>query len=142
MTDLRGKVAIVTGAGKGIGRATSLRLARDGVRMVLAATDSDALRGLKREIESSGTDAIAQRCDVTQREDCEKLVRHTLEHFDRVDILINNAGIGYSGKVVDSDPAEVEYYICGPPLMLEAVQEMLDSLGVEPEMIAFDDFGG
>ncbi|MBW2438731.1 MAG: NADH:ubiquinone reductase (Na(+)-transporting) subunit F [Desulfobacterales bacterium] len=40
------------------------------------------------------------------------------------------------------DPAEVEYYICGPPLMLEAVQEMLDSLGVEPEMIAFDDFGG
>jgi Na+-transporting NADH:ubiquinone oxidoreductase subunit F len=40
------------------------------------------------------------------------------------------------------DPAEVEYYICGPPLMLEAVQKMLDSLGVEPEMIAFDDFGG
>ena len=40
------------------------------------------------------------------------------------------------------DPAEVEYYICGPPLMLEAVQKMLDNLGVEPEMIAFDDFGG
>jgi Na+-transporting NADH:ubiquinone oxidoreductase subunit F len=40
------------------------------------------------------------------------------------------------------DPAEIEYYICGPPLMLDAVQEMLDSLGVEPEMIDFDDFGG
>jgi len=40
------------------------------------------------------------------------------------------------------DPAEIEYYICGPPLMLDAVQQMLDSLGVEPEMIAFDDFGG
>jgi Na+-transporting NADH:ubiquinone oxidoreductase subunit F len=43
---------------------------------------------------------------------------------------------------VHPDPAEIEYYICGPPLMLEAVQKMLDSLGVEPEMIAFDDFGG
>jgi Na+-transporting NADH:ubiquinone oxidoreductase subunit F len=41
-----------------------------------------------------------------------------------------------------ADPAEIEYYICGPPLMLEAVQKMLDSLGVEPDMIAFDDFGG
>ena len=40
------------------------------------------------------------------------------------------------------DPDEIEYYICGPPVMLEAVQKMLDSLGVEPEMIAFDDFGG
>jgi Na+-transporting NADH:ubiquinone oxidoreductase subunit F len=40
------------------------------------------------------------------------------------------------------DPSEIEYYLCGPPMMLEAVQKMLDSLGVEPEMIAFDDFGG
>ncbi len=40
------------------------------------------------------------------------------------------------------DPAEIEYYLCGPPLMLDAVQKMLDSLGVEPEMVAFDDFGG
>jgi Na+-transporting NADH:ubiquinone oxidoreductase subunit F len=40
------------------------------------------------------------------------------------------------------DPAEIEYYLCGPPLMLTAVETMLDSLGVEPEMIAFDDFGG
>jgi Na+-transporting NADH:ubiquinone oxidoreductase subunit F len=40
------------------------------------------------------------------------------------------------------DPAEIEYYLCGPPLMLSAVETMLDSLGVEPEMIAFDDFGG
>jgi Na+-transporting NADH:ubiquinone oxidoreductase subunit F len=40
------------------------------------------------------------------------------------------------------DPTEIEYYLCGPPMMLEAVQAMLDSLGVEPEMIAFDDFGG
>ena len=40
------------------------------------------------------------------------------------------------------DPAEIEYYLCGPPLMLDAVQEMLDSLGVDPEMIDFDDFGG
>ena len=39
------------------------------------------------------------------------------------------------------DPTEIEYYICGPPMMLSAVQEMLDSLGVEPEMIAYDDFG-
>ena len=39
------------------------------------------------------------------------------------------------------DPTEIEYYLCGPPLMLDAVKRMLDSLGVEPEMIAFDDFG-
>ena len=40
------------------------------------------------------------------------------------------------------DPTEIEYYLCGPPMMMQAVQQMLDSLGVEPEMIAFDDFGG
>lgn len=110
-TDLNGKVAVITGASKGIGRATALRLARDGVRTVLAATDGDALKNLKREIEALGQPALLQRCDVTRRQDCEALVQHAREQFDRIDILVNNAGIGYSGKVVDSDPDEVEWMV-------------------------------
>jgi NADP-dependent 3-hydroxy acid dehydrogenase YdfG len=111
MTDLSGKVAVITGASKGIGRATALRLARDGVRTVLAATDAGALGRLEKEIEALGPPAMGRPCDVTRHNDCQNLAQAAHERFGRIDILVNNAGIGYSGTVVDSDPDEVEWMI-------------------------------
>jgi 3-oxoacyl-[acyl-carrier protein] reductase len=91
--DLKGKVAIVTGAGKGIGEATSLALAEAGAAVVLAGVRDQSIGMVKAEIEKGGGKAIAVRTDVSRWEDAENLAKVTLEHFGRIDILVNNAGI-------------------------------------------------
>ncbi|MFZ0612775.1 MAG: SDR family oxidoreductase [Desulfobacterales bacterium] len=108
MEQLNGKVAVITGASKGIGRATALRLARDGVTLVAGATGWERLEALKSEAAGMGAAIHVQRCDVTCLADCEDLVESAVKRFGGVDILINNAGIGYSGPVVDSSPEEAE----------------------------------
>jgi 3-oxoacyl-[acyl-carrier protein] reductase len=105
---LNGKVAVVTGASKGIGRATALRLAREGVALVAGATGLERLETMREEAESLGAAILVQACDVTRLSDCEELVKSAVKQFGGVDILINNAGIGYSGRVVDSNPREAD----------------------------------
>jgi NADP-dependent 3-hydroxy acid dehydrogenase YdfG len=111
MNSLRARVALVTGASKGIGRATALRLAQDGANMVIAATSNDLLQKVKGEIEGLGAESIAVRCDVTHLSECEDLVQQALNRFGHIDILVNNAGVGFSGKIVDSDPKEAEQMV-------------------------------
>lgn len=106
MIPLKGKVALVTGASKGIGRASALRLAESGANIVIGATSVDLLETLSRDITSLGVESLAERCDVTQLPDCEGLVKHVLERFGKIDILVNNAGVGFSGKIVDLDPKQ------------------------------------
>ena len=111
MSSLRARVALVTGASKGIGRATALRLAQDGANMVIAATSNDLLEKVKGELEGLGAESIAVRCDVTHLSECEDLVQQALNRFGHIDILVNNAGVGFSGKIVDSDPKEAEQMV-------------------------------
>jgi len=111
MIPLKGKVALVTGASKGIGRASALRLAEDGANIVIGATSVDLLEMLRRDIASLGVESLAERCDVTRLPDCEGLVKQSLERFGKIDILINNAGVGFSGKIVDSDPKKAEQMV-------------------------------
>jgi NAD(P)-dependent dehydrogenase (short-subunit alcohol dehydrogenase family) len=85
------KVAIVTGASKGLGRAIALRLARGGVHVVAAARSSGKLEELSREIPSRIT---PYTCDVTSSGQVKALIEFTVEQFGRIDILINNAGLG------------------------------------------------
>ena len=106
MTSLKGKVALVTGASKGIGRASALRLAESGANIVIGATSVDLLETLRRDITSLGVESLAERCDVTRLSDCEGLVKQAIEKFGKIDILVNNAGVGFSGKIVDSDPKQ------------------------------------
>lgn len=108
MNLLKGKVALVTGASKGIGRATALRLAADGANIVIAATSVDLLETLRKDLEGLGVECLAERCDVTRLFDCRNLVERSLDRFDSIDILINNAGVGSSGKIVESDPQKIE----------------------------------
>jgi len=87
------QVAIVTGASAGIGRTVALRLTADGYSVVLAARSKDKLADLQKQIEDSGGVALAVSCDVSEPNDLMELAAQTINHFGRIDVLVNNAGV-------------------------------------------------
>lgn len=90
---LEGKSAIVTGAGSGVGRASALRFAEEGARVVCADIDPDRVKDTVVAIEAAGGVAVARQCDVALEADVEALVGLTVEQFGRLDIMFNNVGI-------------------------------------------------
>jgi NAD(P)-dependent dehydrogenase (short-subunit alcohol dehydrogenase family) len=97
--DLKGKVALVTGASSGIGRATALRFAEEGAQVVLVGRDRAALSATAAEIAQGGSEAFAVLGDVTVEADAERVVRETIDDFDRLDVLVNAAGILANGTI-------------------------------------------
>jgi len=91
--NIKGKVAIVTGASSGIGESMARHLAARGAKVVLAARRTDRLDKVVAEIREAGGEAIAIATDVAQRADLEKLAAATVEAFGRIDVLVNNAGV-------------------------------------------------
>lgn len=104
MGRLDGKVVVVTGASKGIGRAIAFAFAAVGAKVVLAARTRETLEQVTDELRESGAEALAVPTDVTNVDAVKQLIQRTLDAYQRVDILINNAGIGHFGPVVDFDP--------------------------------------
>jgi 3-oxoacyl-[acyl-carrier protein] reductase len=90
---LAGRIALVTGAAKGMGAEICLALAREGADLALAARDVAPLEELAREIDGLGRRALAAPCDVTDEPAVERLVARATEVFDRIDILVNAAGV-------------------------------------------------
>jgi NAD(P)-dependent dehydrogenase (short-subunit alcohol dehydrogenase family) len=97
MRDLKGKVAVVTGAASGIGRAMAARFASEGMRVVLADVQEDALARAHEDIARGGADAIAVPADVSKWEAVEALARRTFEAFGTAHVVCNNAGVGAGG---------------------------------------------
>lgn len=91
--DLSGRVAVVTGASSGIGRASAIALAKQGAKVTLAARRMGKLEELKKEIEALGGEALAVKTDVLKKEEIENMVQKTVERWGKIDILLNNAGI-------------------------------------------------
>lgn len=103
--ELDGQVAIITGAGRGIGRATALRLAREGASVTVADINDTNAKGVAQEIESAAGTAHAVTVDVTDKADTERMVSETVDRFGRLDIQVNNAGIAVIASLMDTDEA-------------------------------------
>ncbi|MEM9431252.1 MAG: SDR family oxidoreductase [Pseudomonadota bacterium] len=102
---VRGQSVIITGASRGIGAAAARHLAAEGAKLVLAARSTGEIDALAREIRDAGGEAIAQRVDVSHWGDVRDLVATAVEHFGRLDLLVNNAGlIDPIARLGDSDP--------------------------------------
>ena len=97
-SQLSGKVAIVTGAASGIGRAIAHAFANEGAKVVLADVDEEAGEAVAAEIADRGGEALFRYCDVGERLDVRNLVCAATDAFDRVDILVNNAGVVSKGS--------------------------------------------
>ena len=127
---LTGKVAVVTGASSGIGEATALELARRGASVVVAARSAGKLEDLAKSISASGADVLVVETDVADRGSVEAMVGRVLERFGRLDVLVNNAGVGLSGRVAELRAEDLRYVFevntIGP---LNCVQAALPRMG-------------
>lgn len=104
--DLTGRVALVTGASRGLGRAMAVALASAGADVVLAARTACQLQDTATEIEALGRAALPVETDVTDPEHVDRLVDAAIRRFGRIDILVNNAGINVAKPVLDLSPDE------------------------------------
>lgn len=117
--DLNGRVAIVTGASRGIGKALALRLAREGAAVVIAAKSEQSTERLPgsihetaAEIRALGGCALAVPVDVRSDEAVGAMVERTIAEFGRVDILVNNAGAIWTRPILDTPPKRFDLMIC------------------------------
>jgi NAD(P)-dependent dehydrogenase (short-subunit alcohol dehydrogenase family) len=98
MKDFRGKVAVVTGAASGIGLALAERFAAEGMKVVLADIEEEALRRAAEKLQAGGAEAVAVRTDVSKADDVDALAERTVRAFGGVHILCNNAGVMRGGQ--------------------------------------------
>ena len=105
--DLTDKVAIVTGAGQGIGRAIALRLAGAGATVVIAEMNRKVGEAVAKEIEALGRKSLVVEVDVSKQDQTQRMAQQTLEAFNQIDILVNNAGIaGKTATLPDLDESD------------------------------------
>ncbi|MFX0560395.1 SDR family NAD(P)-dependent oxidoreductase [Tepidibacillus infernus] len=108
---LDGKVAVVTGSGKGIGKAMALGLAEEGADLVIVARTEEDIQQTVLEVEQKGRKAIGISTDVKKKEEIEKMVAKTLDTFGKIDVLVNNAGMNIRTPALDVPEEEWELII-------------------------------
>jgi 3-oxoacyl-[acyl-carrier protein] reductase len=111
MTDLKNKNALITGAGKGIGKAIAIALAKEGVNVILVARTQSDLDEVANEVNKLGVQSVALTADVSDISSVNKAVAEALDKFKTIDILINNAGIAAFGNILEMEPQAWERII-------------------------------
>ena len=130
MYNLNGQVAIVTGAGSGIGRAIAMRLSLEGAAVVAADLNEQAVEKLIREVKSLGRRGLALVTDVSSEKDVARMVEESRGNFGQIDILVNNAGTGSVGLIIDHSEEDWE-----KPMRVNLKGTFLCSRAVAKEMI-------
>jgi len=102
---LKDKVCIITGGGSGIGRAACVLFAKEGAKLAIADKRLDAARAVASECKELGAEVIALEVDVSKSADAARMVEETVKTFGRLDVLLNNAGYGIAGTVLETDEA-------------------------------------
>ena len=102
------RVVAITGASAGIGRATALRVARDGAAVAICARRAERLEAVAAEITAAGGRALAMPADVSRPDDMERFVAGAVERFGRLDVMICNAGFSIAGAIDDITPAQMQ----------------------------------
>ena len=126
---LRGKSAVVTGAAKGIGRATAIVFAREGARLVVTDVDREGLEGLVESLSGAEVEAVVG--DVAQVEDAKRMIDAAVEKYGRIDVLVANAGVIPLNNIVDATPEDWDHVMAvdGRGMFLTckyAIEAMLD----------------
>src|SRR5213596_251108 len=111
MKDFQDKVAVVTGAASGIGRALAEKSAQEGMKVVLADVEESALKQAEAELQASGAQVLAVRTDVSQADEVEALAKITFETYGAVHLLFNNAGVGAGTTVWESSLADWQWVL-------------------------------
>jgi len=134
MNDFAGKVAVITGAGSGLGRELARHAAAQGMKLVLADVQDDALQAIASELESADTEILARRVDVADGDQVDALAAATIARFGNVHVLFNNAGVGTAGLLWESSVRDWQWSLgvnlwgvihgvrAFTPLMLAAAQ--------------------
>jgi NAD(P)-dependent dehydrogenase (short-subunit alcohol dehydrogenase family) len=127
---LDGKIALITGAGRGIGKAVALAYAREGAKLALCARTAVELDKTAGEVRAAGADCLALPCDVAQEEPVHDFVTATHKRYGRIDVLINNAGVmTRPTPLTEYDVKKWDYTIAvnlrGPFLMVKAVLPLM-----------------
>ncbi len=105
---LKGQTAIVTGGGRGIGRAICLMLAKEGADIVIAARTEKEIRETARLVENEGRKSLAVSTDIRKEEEVVNMISQTVNAFGRIDILVNDAGVAYRKHLVDTSTEEYD----------------------------------
>lgn len=109
MRDFQGKVAVITGAGRGIGQGIARRCAEEGMKVVLASIGMETLSRTAAELKAHGVEVLTVQTDVSKFADIENLAQKTLDTFGAIDLLVNNAGVGLVGNVWESTLADWQW---------------------------------
>lgn len=122
---LQDRVAVITGAGTGIGKAIAIAYAREGANVVGAGRRVEKLQETAREVESLGRKFLAVKCDITKKEDCNNVIAQAIKKFGRIDILVNNAAYYRTKAFLEITPEEWDFVLAtdlkGYVLMSQAV---------------------
>ncbi|MFP7296549.1 SDR family oxidoreductase [Neobacillus niacini] len=127
--NLRGKVAIVTGGGRGLGQQIAEGFAEAGASVVVCSRSFEACQEVSEELKKKGVDSLALKCDVTNPEDVKKVVETTMDRFGRIDILVNNSGASW-GALAEDMPLEawkkvMDVNVTGTFIMSQAVGRVM-----------------
>ncbi len=142
------KVALITGAGRGIGRAIARRLAEEGAALAVLDLDGDAAAAVCGELQAGGSKALALVADVTDEPTVNAAIRQTLAEFGRIDVLVNNAARALKGNIEQTEPADWDLEIAGTlkgaflvtravlPAMVEAGRGAIVNIGSVNGLVA------